>query len=130
MSDQIPYLSDDELQAIMAEAELETTVRAPEDLEEKVIARIESTERKKTIDFAGYCARVAFGVAAAIVLLCLVPSIPEGKVTDMIVVAAPYEKDIPTREEVLGNRSIKTREEVLKEANGPSLFDEIIGYFE
>ena len=130
MSDQIPYLSDEELQKLMAEAELETSVRAPEDLEEKVIARIESRECKKTIDFAGYCARVAFGVAAAIALLCLAPSIPEGKVTDVIVVVTPPEKEIPTREEVLGNKTIKTREEALSGNNAEKLVNQIISYFE
>ena len=130
MSDKTPYLNDEELLKLIADAEAEVTVKAPDDLEEKVIARIESTERKKTIDFVGYCARVAFGVAAAIALICLAPSIPEGKVTDVIVVVAPYEKEIPTREEVLGNKMIKTREEALSGTNAEKLVNEIIRYFE
>ncbi len=130
MSDQIPYLSDEELQKLMADAERDTAVKAPDDLEEKVIARIESREKKKTVEFARYCVRVAFGVAAAIALLCIVPNLP--KATFMKPVAEPVliEKEIPTRDQVIGDRKIPTREEALAGVNEPSLIDELKSYFD
>ena len=129
MSDQIPYLSDEELQKLIADAE-QTTVKAPDDLENKVIARIESRERKKTVEFAWYCARVAFGVAAAIALICLVPSLPRANNVDFTMTPVRQEKEIPTREEVLGEIEIKTREEVLSSDKDRRLLDEIYNYFD
>ena len=130
MRDQIPYLSDEELQKLIAGTEAETCVKAPDDLEEKVIARIESRERKKTVDFATYCLRVGFGVAAAIALLSIVPFIPARQVTPPARETVVSEKEIPTREEVLGSRQKLTREEVLRGEKEPTLIDEIKDYFD
>ncbi len=130
MSDQIPYLSDEELQKLIEGAEAETEIKAPDDLESKVIARIESRERKKTVDFATYCLRVGFGVAAAIALLTIVPFIPERQVTLPAMDDVTVAKEIPTREEVLGGRSTLTREEVLRGEKEPGLIDEIKKYFD
>lgn len=130
MSDQIPYLSDEELQKLIADAEQETAVKAPDDLEEKVIARIESREKKKTVEFARYCARVAFGVAAAIALLCIVPNLPKAEVVKPVAESVFMEKEIPTRDQVIGDRKILTREEVLSGAERPNLIDELKSYFD
>ncbi len=130
MSDQIPYLSDEELQKLIAGAEAEANIKAPDDLEDKVIARIESSERKKTVDFATYCLRVGFGVAAAIALLTIVPLIPERQVTFPARDAVVLEKDIPTRQDVLGDKTILTKEEVLNGEKEPGLIDEIKNYFD
>ena len=130
MRDQISYLSDEELQKLIAGAEAETNVKAPDDLEEKVIARIESRQRKKTVDFATYCLRVGFGVAAAIALLTIVPFIPARQITPPARETVVTEKEIPARETVIGGKSTLTREEVLKGEKEPNLIDEIKDYFD
>ena len=130
MSDQIPYLSDEELQKLIEGAEAETDVKAPDDLEDKVIARIESRERRKTVDFTTYCLRVGFGVAAAIALLTIVPFIPQRQVTPPAMDDVTVAKEIPTREEVLGSKTALTREEVLRGEKEPGLIDEIMKYFD
>jgi hypothetical protein len=130
MSDQIPYLSDEELEKLIAGAEAETIIKAPDDLEDKVIARIESSERKKTVDFATYCLRVGFGVAAAIALLTIVPSVPERQFELPTKDTVLVEKEIPTREEVLGNKTVLSKEEVLNGEKEPRLIDEIKNYFD
>ena len=133
MSDQIPYLSDEELEKLMADAEAESMIKAPDDLEEKVIARIVRTERKKTVDFASYCLRVGFGVAAAIAFLCIVPSISRQGVTGTTGISETIEiseKEIPTKDEVLKGKEVKTKEEVLNSLNKPSPYDQLRSYFE
>ena len=130
MSDQIPYLSDEELEKLIAGVEKEPMVSAPDHMDEKVIARITSIERKKTISFAGYCLRVGFGVAAAVALLCVVPFISQRQIIEPLLGTALLEKEIPTKKEVLKGRDARTKEEVLLEANQPSLFEEIKNYFD
>ena len=99
-------------------------------LEEKVIARIESREKKKTVEFARYCVRVAFGVAAAIALLCIVPNLPKAEVVKPVAESVFMEKEIPTRDQVIGDRKILSREEVLSGAERPNLIDELKSYFD
>lgn len=131
MSDQIPYLSDEELQKLMASVEAEAPVKAPDDLEEKVIARIVSRERKKTVDFTRYCLRVGFGVAAAVALLCIVPFASGNHFdpsVEMAGNAALFTEVIPTKAEVLKHGADQTKEEVLKGLNQPTMFEEIKNY--
>ena len=131
MSDQIPYLSDEELQKLMASVEAEAPVKAPDDLEEKVIARIVSRERKKTVDFTRYCLRVGFAVAAAVALLCIVPFVSGdhfGKTVAEVGSAALLTETIPTKAEVLKSQTIQTKEEVLKGLNQPTMFEEFKKY--
>ena len=127
MSDQIPYLSDEELQKLMADAEEESTIKAPDDLEDKVIARIVSIERKKTISFTGYCARVGFGVAAAIALLCIAPFASGNRVIETNTF---FTREIPTKDEVLKGKEAKTKEEVLNSLKQPSPYEQLRSYFE
>lgn len=123
MSDKIHYLSDEELNNLIGSVESEPLIKAPANLDRKVIAVIESGERKKTVDFYKYCARVGFAVAAAIALICIVPYIPEFKVELPQHESVVASSKAPSREEVLLSKEIKTREEVL---NG----DKRTGYFE
>ncbi len=130
MSDQIPYLSDEELQKLMADVEAKAPVKAPDDLEEKVIAGIVSIERKKTISFARYCLRVGFAVAAAVALICVVPFTSQHQITDSLPDIALLEKEIPTKEQVLKGREVRSKEEVLREVNQPTLFEELKNYID
>ena len=142
MSDQIPYLSDEELQKLMTDAEKENEIKAPDDLEDKVIARIVSIERKKTISFAGYCARVGFGVAAAIALLCIAPFASGSRMTEgggtisVVEITEPaahdtfFAREIPTKDEVLKGKEVRTKEEVLNSLKQPSPYEQLRSYFE
>ncbi|MCR5556171.1 MAG: hypothetical protein K6F75_01245 [Butyrivibrio sp.] len=131
MSDQIPYLSDEELQKLMASVEAEPPVKAPDDLEEKVIARIVSRERKKTVDFTRYCMRVGFAVAAAVALLCIVPFVSEdnfGKTVAGGGNAALLTETIPTKAEVIKSQAAQTKEEVLKGLYKPTVYEALKNY--
>jgi hypothetical protein len=114
MSDKIHYLSDEELNKLIADVESEGLCEAPADLEDKVIYTLVERQKKKTVSFAEYCFRVGFGVVAAIALLAVVPSV-SGNI--------PTRDAVPTREEVLSGRHTPTREEVLMETSQPSYFD-------
>ena len=82
------------------------------------------------MDFATYCLRVGFGVAAAIALLTIVPFIPARQITPPARETVVTEKEIPARETVIGGKSTLTREEVLKGEKEPNLIDEIKDYFD
>lgn len=92
------YLSDEELNALISEIEQGDLVMAPPEIKVKVLHR--TVDKKR--EFVGYCFRVITSVAAAIVMLVL---LPRGEAVNN------SEMKIPTREEVL-----KTQEYVSKEA--------------
>ncbi len=130
MSDKIHYLSDEELNSLIGDVEAEKLIEAPADLDKKVIAVITSSERRKTVDFYKYCARVGFAVAAAIALICIVPYIPEFKVEMPNRADSFVSEDVPSREEVLSSKEIKSKEEVLSKGNRLSYLEETESYIE
>ncbi len=130
MSDKIHYLSDEELNNLIGNVEAETLIEAPANLDQKVIAVITSSERRKTVDFYKYCIRVGFAVAAAIVFICIVPFIPEFKVEMPSRANSFVSEDIPSREEVLFSKEIKSKEEVLGKEKRQSYFEETESYIE
>ena len=113
MSDKIHYLSDEELNSLIGSVESEPLIEAPANLDQKVIAAISSGERKKTVDFCKYCARVGFAVAAAIAIICIVPYIPEFKVEIPGKESVFVKTETPSREEVILSKATPSREEVL-----------------
>ena len=125
MSDKIHYLSDEELNKLIADVEDEGLYEAPADLEDKVIYTLVERQKKKTLSFAAYCVRVGFGVAAAIILLAIVPSIPAYTPKEVY----PQTEDVPSREEVLGEKQTPTREEVISERD-KTYFEEAKKYFD
>lgn len=127
MSDKIHYLSDEELNKLMADVEAEGLYEAPADLEDKVIYTLVERQKKKNLSFAAYCMRVGFGVAAAILLLLIVPSTPTYVPEKTYV---PQEKSIPSRDEVLGSmEKSPTKEEVIS-AREKSYFEEAKQYLD
>ena len=130
MSDKIHYLSDEELNSLIGDVETEKLIEAPADLDRKVIAVITSSERRKTVDFYKYCARVGFAVAAAIALICIVPYIPEFKVQVPARADSFVSEEVPSREEVLSSKEIKSREEVLSKGNRQNYLEETESYIE
>jgi hypothetical protein len=127
MSDKIHYLSDEELNKLMADVEADGLYEAPADIEDKVIYTLVERQKKKNLSFAAYCMRVGFGVAAAILLLLIVPSIPT------YVPDESYQRQeiaVPSREEVLGERDkVPSKEEVIAERD-KTYFNEAKQYFD
>ena len=111
----IPYLSDDELDKLITDIEGKELVQAPAGIERNVLSFIEYKKRRKTIEFSKYCVRVAFAVAAAIALVCIVPFIPETQARIPSREDTVSEMNIVSREEVLEKRPVQSKEEVLKE---------------
>ena len=111
----IPYLNDDELSKLIMDIEGKELVQAPAGIERNVLSFIEFKKRRKTIEFSKYCVRVAFAVAAAIALVCIVPFIPETQARIPSREDTVSEMNIVSREEVLEKRSVQSKEEVLKE---------------
>lgn len=110
----IPYLSDDELSKLISDVEGKELVQAPAGIERKVISFIEHKKRRKTAEFSTYCLRVAFAVAAAIALVCLVPFIPDTGAKLPTRKEVVSERYVVSREEVLSVRTVPAKEEVLK----------------
>ena len=94
------YLSDEELNALICEIEQDDLIMAPPELKVKVLHR--AVDKKR--EFAGYCFRVITSVAAAIVMLVL---LPKGEAI------SNFEMKIPSREEVLKTQEYVSKEEAL-----------------
>ena len=114
----IPYLSDDELNKLIMDMEEKELVQAPAGIEKNVLSFVEYKKRRKTVEFSTYCLRVAFAVAAAIAIVCIVPFIPETKAGIPSREDAVLERNVISREEVLSSRSVPAKEEVLKKSTG------------
>lgn len=86
-----PELADNILKAIRDAEEQETVVQRPEELSKETT----KIKRKKNLDFAAYCFRVGMAAAAAIAFIFIMP---DWEMEDV--------REYPTREEVLNDTSI------------------------
>ncbi len=120
----IPYLSDDEIDKLIADVEGKELVQAPAGIERNVLSFIEFKKRRKTAEFSRYCLRVAFGVAAAVVLMCMVPFIPESDVGVSSREEAISNRNTISREEVIEDSVVKSKEEVLTEHSNINYLEE------
>lgn len=117
MNEEIGYLSDEELDALIFRIEQNEQVMAPPCIKERLLYRTKNKKR----DFRMYCFRVVASVAAAIVMLFMLPQIMgniDSKTFDAV--SEGYESemtrtDIPTRQEVLATQKYASKEEVLDE---------------
>lgn len=112
----VEYLTDEELQKLMNEVEETDLVMAPPDIARKVLKKVSNVRRS----FAGYCFRVLASVAACIVLLFVLPEISEEKLANE---SKSFEKNVPTRQEVMMTFEWKTKEEALDDRD---MFTKII----
>lgn len=86
------YLSDEELLRLISDVEKNELINAPCDLAEKIMAQFEEEEKTKQIklnqeekafplrqnkEYIQYCFRVFTSVAAAILILFSIPSLPD-----------------------------------------------------
>ena len=120
----IPYLSDDELSKLIMDVEGKELVQAPAGIERKVLSFVEHKKRRKTVEFSTYCLRVAFAVAAAIAIVCIVPFIPETKAGIPSREEAVLTRNVVSREEVLSSRPAPTKEEVLQKNSNTGHLEE------
>ena len=79
------YLSDEELQKLISDVELNDIVQAPVHLQEKVLDAVSAADRagnvaknkkQKIIEYRLYSLKVALAVAAAIAVMFIVPYVP------------------------------------------------------
>jgi len=150
MSKEFNYISDEALEQLIAQVEQDELVAAPPDLMEYILEALEPegepleesvqyaepmetkvlpvaarTTRKK--EFYAYCFRVITSVAAAIVLVFLLPELTEGmeekKFASSDFIQTVYRQEIPAYEdvvapvpdkaEVVAAKTIPSKEEVL-----------------
>ncbi len=123
-----PELADNILSAIRDSEEQETVVQRPEEELSKETTKI---KRKKNLDFVAYCFRVGMAAAAAIAFIFIMPYLPGldmgGDADDSYAEMNLWEAE-PLNEvqyaEYEALRNCPTREEVLNDAN---FFQKIFG---
>lgn len=121
MSERLNYISDEELERLMAQVEQEELVAAPPDLMESILEAAEfsgareelstakviplsAAERKR--EFRAYCFRVITSVAAAIALAFLLPELTNRMNVSGVPIPEPVDKStvvgtVPDREEIV-----------------------------
>ncbi len=115
-----PDLTDNILKAIRDSEEQETVVQRPEELSKETT----KIKRKKNLDFAAYCFRVSVAVAASVAFIFIMPYLPGfdmGTDGEEPYTATNYWEPAPLSEEQLAEydalRNCPTREEVLNDTD-------------
>ena len=107
------YLSDEELNALICEIESSDLVMAPPGIKANVLNKVENKKK----EYVMYCFRVVLSAAAAIVMLFLL----HGSVGNI-----SFEKEIPTKKEVLETEKYVSKEEALDDRSFlQKIFDNI-----
>ena len=105
------YLSDEELQKLISDVELNDMAETPVDLQKKVLDEISAlsksgniakTKKQKIIEYRLYSLKVALAVAAAIVVMFIVPCVPVAN------------RDIDLMEKINSQRDTSFRNEIIK----------------
>lgn len=109
MKTEITYLSDEELEQLIFTVEQQELVVAPPELRDRILERVEPPNNKIK-EFRSYCFRVLTSVAAAIVIVFLIPGLQSIQLPDVserqtIVASNKY----ATKEEALNDVGILTR---------------------
>ncbi len=113
------YLSDEELEALITDIEEYDLVQAPPNLLNQILYTIEESnntsllekdslyiQRKKTIEFRKYCLQVITSVAAAIVLVFLLPTSMQMQKSEL--------PSIPSKDMILAKQMVKTKSDVVE----------------
>jgi len=124
MIEKLNYISDAELEQLIAQVEQDELVAAPPDLEERILAAAEfgkeaenlqlpkTGETKKVVtrkkEFYAYCFRVVTSVAAAVALVFLLPQMTAWMGEEVA-------KPVPDKATVIATEGIPTKEEVLND---------------
>ena len=124
MIEKLNYISDAELEQLMAQVEQEELLTAPPDMEEKILAAVgldggaEKPQLSKVLEtktvvtrkkeFYAYCFRVVTSVAAAVALVFLLPQMTAWMGEEVA-------KPVPDKATVIATEGIPTKEEVLND---------------
>ncbi len=117
------YLSEEELEALVADIEEHDLVQAPPDLLNQILYTIEESisfenntsllekdlfyiQRNKTREFRKYCIQVITSIAAAIVLVFLLPTSMQMQKSEL--------PSIPSKDIILAKQTVKTKSDVLE----------------
>ena len=106
------YLSDEELSALIAETESEGLVQAPKGLHAEVMKKIDrdpaASQKERKADFYKFTYKVVLSVAAALLLMVLLPRTIDTR------------RPVPTKEEVLKERAINSELHILPQKQKPT----------
>ena len=134
MTDKFNYISDAELEQLIARVEQEELVAAPPDLMDNILEAVGTRKQ----EFRMYCFRVITSVAAAVALVFVMPELTDrmnlkavpvaepvskSDVVEMIPVQAEVVKTVPDKDMVVAAKPIPSKEEVL---NKPGLLEKVI----
>ncbi len=104
------YLSDEELQKLIMDVELNDMTKAPANLQKKVLdavdvadkaGNIAKTKKQKIIEYRLYSLKVALAVAAAIVVMFIVPGVPVANRDFGSMDKTDFQRDVSFRDEIL-----------------------------
>lgn len=104
------YLSDEELQKLIMDVELDDMTKAPANLQKKVLDAVDAadkagniakTKKQKIIEYRLYSLKVALAVAAAIVVMFIVPGVPVANRDFGSMDKTDFQRDVSFRDEIL-----------------------------
>lgn len=104
------YLSDEELQKLIMNVELNDMTKAPANLQKKVLDAVDAadkagniakTKKQKIIEYRLYSLKVALAVAAAIVVMFIVPGVPVANRDFGSIDKTDFQRDVSFRDEIL-----------------------------
>ena len=104
------YLSDEELQKLIMDVELNDMTKAPANLQKKVLDAVDAvdkagniakTNKQKIIEYRLYSLKVALAVAAAIVVMFIVPGVPVANRDFGSMDKTDFQRDVSFRDEIL-----------------------------
>jgi len=104
------YLSDEELQKLIMDVELNDMTKAPANLQKKVLDAVDAadkagniakTKKQKIIEYRLYSLKVALAVAAAIVVMFIVPGVPVANRDFGSIDKTDFQRDVSFRDEIL-----------------------------
>lgn len=104
------YLSDEELQKLIMDVELNDMTKAPANLQKKVLDAVDTadkagniakTKKQKIIEYRLYSLKVALAVAAAIVVMFIVPGVPVANRDFCSMDKTDFQRDVSFRDEIL-----------------------------
>lgn len=102
------YLSDEQLQKLVQQVEMEELILAPPDLKEDILKAVANRKRDKKKEYRQYCFHVFLSAAAAIMLLFLLPELKNIPILEEVKnwkeqksSEESWVDDIPTKEEAL-----------------------------
>jgi hypothetical protein len=118
------YLSDEELQKLISDVELNDMAETPVDLQKKVLDEISAlsksgniakTKKQKIIEYRLYSLKVALAVAAAIAVMFIVPCVSAENRYVPLMEKVVSQRDISLKEELFMRKESKNCDEELNE---------------